>query len=127
MRRIDEWSRALKAIRTPLVKLWLPPETLNEMGSAPEPLLMVLPYFDGKRTLLEVLDAVGLKDETAVLWAIAQLVSDQKLKNFDWDGTSEIDTVDLPDAIPLTQVKRKAEETDESSTEDWWREMMKLV
>ena len=127
MRRMDEWSRALKAIRSPQVRLWLPPETLNEMGSAPEPLLTVLPYFDGKRTLLQILDAVGLKDETAVLWAIAQLVSDQKLKNFDWDGTSEVDTVDLPDAIPLTQVKRKAEETAESSTEDWWREMMKLV
>jgi CheY-like chemotaxis protein len=132
MRRMDEWTRALPAIRSPQARLWLPPEVLDELGSAPETLLQVLPLFDGERTLLETLDEAGLKDETAVLWAIAQLIADGKLRNVDWDGTSEVDTQDIPPSppIPLTQVKRKTdgeEPSVDSSTEDWWREMMKLV
>ena len=125
MRRMDEWSRALQVLRTPQVRLILPSEALDEMGSAPEFLLTMLPLFDGKRPLLEILDAVGMKDETAVLFAVAQLVTDRKLRSVDWDGTSEVDTEDVPGPIPLTHVKRKSD--DESSTEDWWREMMKLV
>jgi CheY-like chemotaxis protein len=133
MRRMDEWARALQSLRTPQVRLWVPPTTLDELGSAPETLLQALPLFDGRRTLLDVLDDINLKDETVVLWAIAQLVKDDKLRNFEWDGISEVDTEDVPRAIPLTHVKQRSGAEvhlaagDESSTEDWWREMMKLV
>jgi CheY-like chemotaxis protein len=131
MRRTDEWTRAMETIPSPQVRLWMPPEALDELGSAPETLLAVLPLFDGRRALIDVLDAVGLKDETAILGAISELIKDRKLRDFaDWEGTSEVDTQDIPDAIPLTHVKRKGdleEPADESSTEDWWREMMKLV
>ncbi len=126
MRRMDEWSRALDTLRSPQVRLWLSPQTLDEMGSAPETLLAVLPLLDGEHALVDVFDEVGLKDETAVLWAIAQLMKDGKLRNIDFSGSSEVDTEDIPHAIPLTHVKRKGEQ-DDSTTEDWWTEMMKLV
>lgn len=143
MRRIDEWTRALEILGSPDVRLWLPPEELEDLGSAPETLLGVLPFLDGNRTLIEALDECHLPDETVPLGAITQLYQTGKLKAVD-DGSDETSETpgDVSDApIPLTQVKRKRPSSsggssgepvqsggaDDSPTESWWQEMMKLV
>jgi CheY-like chemotaxis protein len=143
MRRMDEWTRALEVVRSPGVRLWLTPDAVADLGSAPEHVLSVLPLFDGRRSLLEVLDALELEDETPALAAISRLVQARKLVAAD-----EVTTDDLGNPIPLTQVKHRngqpgpepprgvdpsappepiRERTEDSTTEKWWRDMMKLV
>lgn len=140
MRRIDEWTRALEVLGSPDVRLWLPPGAVEDLGSAPETLLGVLPFLDGTRTLLDALDECRLADETTALGAITKLFESGKLREVDEEAEQPSeDLVEAP--IPLTQVKRKtpssssagqgeqrpADGVEDSPTESWWQEMMKLV
>jgi DNA-binding response OmpR family regulator len=92
MRRLDEWSRLLEQL-PPLTHRFEidAAELATRLGEVPDDNNRILRLFDGKRTLLEVIDASDFGD-LECLQAIARLYFEGLLLDLDHDRPARRDT-----------------------------------
>src|SRR6185436_6578944 len=101
MRRLDEWSRLFEQL-PPLTHRFEvdTAELAARLGDVPDDNNRILRLFDGKRTLLEVIDASDVGD-LECLQAISRLYFEELLLDLDHDSTARRDT---GKGIPLVEV-----------------------
>jgi len=102
MRRLDEWSRLFEQL-PPLAHRFEVDtiELAARLGDVPDDNNRILRLFDGKRTLLEVIDASDVGD-LECLQAISRLYFEELLLDLDHGKTPRRDT---GKAIPLVEVE----------------------
>lgn len=92
MRRLDEWSRLLEQIPPLAHRFEVDPAELSvRLGDVPDDHNRILRLLDGKRTLLEVIDASDLGD-LECLQAISKLYFEELLIDADYDKPARRDT-----------------------------------
>jgi DNA-binding response OmpR family regulator len=101
MRRLDEWSRLLEQL-PPLTHRFEvdPAELALRLGDVPDDNNAILRLIDGKRTLLEVIDASDVGD-LECLQAIGRLYFEELLVDLDHDVPARRDT---GKPVPLVEV-----------------------
>jgi DNA-binding response OmpR family regulator len=101
MRRLDEWSRLFEQL-PPLTHRFEVDtiELAARLGDVPDDNNRILRLFDGKRTLLEVIDATDVRD-LECLQAISRLYFEELLIDLDHDKAPRRDT---GRGIPLVEV-----------------------
>lgn len=101
MRRLDEWSRLLEQL-PPLTHRFEidTAELATRLGDVPDDNNRILRLIDGKRTLLEVLDASDFGDLECIQ-AVARLYFEELLLDLDHDAPRRRDT---GKPVPLVEV-----------------------
>ncbi len=111
MRRLDEWSRLLEQLPPPTHRFEIDTgELALRLGDVPDDNNRILRLIDGRRTLLEVIDASDVGD-LECLQAISRLYFEELLHDLDHDVPARRDT-GAP--MPLVDVYDRAR--DESAS-----------
>lgn len=105
MRRLDEWSRLLEQL-PPLTHRFEidTAELATRLGDVPDDNNRILRLIDGKRTLLEVIDASDFGDLECIQ-AVARLYFEELLIDLDHDAPKRRDT---GKPVPLVEVEDTA-------------------
>lgn len=111
MRRLDEWSRLLEQLPPPTHRFEIDTgELAQRLGDVPDDNNRILRLIDGRRTLLEVIDASDVGD-LECLQAISRLYFEELLHDLDHDLPLRRDT---GNPMPLVEVPDRAR--DESTS-----------
>ncbi len=105
MRRLDEWSRLLEQLPPLTHRFEIDTiELASRLGDVPDDNNRILRLIDGKRTLLEVIDASDFGDLECIQ-AVARLYFEELLLDLDHDAPKRRDT---GKPVPLVEVDSPA-------------------